>query len=363
MEYSPFDQAFGNYIEPGNNNFINISEINLFNKILNHTNNKNIIISPYSLVNIFIILYLASETKTKFEIQKFFGFPEKNYFINFNNNINSPGFIKLNFILVPNYLKINNKFNFNNYGNIIRLDLNNPAAESNKINQLVSKSTNNLINNIIQPDFINKSTDLILVNIIYFKSNWVKKFILTKKNFVNKLDIFMMELSDSNNNYFENNQYQIIELDYINNFTMGIILPKNKSQNIINLKPDELLYYISQLKKTKINKIQIPKFKTDTKYTNLEKIFKIYGVQELFKSADLSNLILNNNNQPSQVSKIIHRAIIMVDEIGTTAAAATLLISENAASNNELNFIANHPFQYYIRYKPISTLIFLGNFS
>lgn len=357
-EYFEPKQKNQKYFEPKqiniNKNISNELAINLFYKIYNKIQNKNIIISPYSILSIFYIIYLASRNNTEIQIQKFFGFPNKQYRL---DNIESPVFKKINLICVPNSFQLINKFDYNQYGKLIKLDLNNPGVSANKINSLISQTTNNMINNLINPEDINNLTVMILINAIYFKSNWVNKFKVSNKFYPNKNNPLIYQ-TETNNRYFEDNLNQILELDYKDGqFTMGLVLPKN--QNPVNLQKDQLSYYINSLIEQEISDIYIPKFKSDNKF-ELSKLFYSYGLTDLFKTADLGNLI--SPNIRTTITKIIHRALIIVDENGTTAAASSYLCVDNCASSNKIRFIADHPFLYYIRYKPNNTIIFMGNF-
>uniref|UniRef100_A0A0K0DFZ4 SERPIN domain-containing protein n=1 Tax=Angiostrongylus cantonensis TaxID=6313 RepID=A0A0K0DFZ4_ANGCA len=72
------------------------------------------------------------------------------------------------------------------------------------------------------------------------------------------------------------------------------------------------------------------------------------GVTEIFSdNADLSGIA---NKPPLKVSDAAHKAIIGVDEEGTTAAAATLfkIIPVMAILEEPKNFVANHPFMFIL---------------
>merc|ERR1712227_1071705 len=63
------------------------------------------------------------------------------------------------------------------------------ADATKRINNWVSKKTNNLVNTLISPSSVNEFTKLVLTNIIYFKSQWKYPFdkSLTTKDTFNKL--------------------------------------------------------------------------------------------------------------------------------------------------------------------------------
>ena len=94
-----------------------------------------------------------------------------------------------------------------------------------------------------------------------------------------------------------------------------------------------------------------------------------YGLKDIFQNVDIGDIVLSNdnypnNNYPMYVSNIVHAATVEVDESGTKATAATSMIMQNSISkNNTINFIANHEFLYYIKYKPYNLIIFIGQYN
>ncbi|CAJ0589427.1 unnamed protein product [Cylicocyclus nassatus] len=87
------------------------------------------------------------------------------------------------------------------------------------------------------------------------------------------------------------------------------------------------------------------KIETDFK---LKEALLAMGVTEMFsKKADLTGI---TSAPPLRVSDAAHKAIIEVDEEGTTAAAATAfkIVPESAVADESIKFIANHPFIFIL---------------
>ena len=61
------------------------------------------------------------------------------------------------------------------------------------------------------------------------------------------------------------------------------------------------------------------------------------------------------------MSKVLHRAVVEVNE-GTEAAAATavVVILRGGRFRKEINFRAHHPFIFFIQDKAIGSVLFLG---
>ncbi|CAJ0588933.1 unnamed protein product, partial [Cylicocyclus nassatus] len=93
--------------------------------------------------------------------------------------------------------------------------------------------------------------------------------------------------------------------------------------------------------------IRIPKMKIETNY-KLKEALQHMGVTDLFTSqVNLTGV----SDLPLYVSNAAHRALIEVDEEGTTAAAATYFAMKLTARpnmNKPKMFIANHPFLFIL---------------
>jgi len=63
----------------------------------------------------------------------------------------------------------------------------------------------------------------------------------------------------------------------------------------------------------------LPKFETKFKWENLEETLKSLGVKAMFGKANFENI----SDEAFSVSKVVHEAIIKVNEEGSEAAAAS----------------------------------------
>jgi len=338
---------------------------------------KSLILSPFNILQVFAMLYIGSNTKTETDLRNYFTFPsKKSTFDNIykiNNALIQTGLVSImNLVCVPYYLNLNEGYlsYINKLGSFIKINPQNAVQDASKINKIISKSTNGMINNVMTPDMIHSDTALILISTIYFYSQWKKPF--NKQytqieifNGINRRQVHMMQQMKESHRYFEDKVNQILEMDYLNgDFAMGFILPKdNYTQPIIG-SYEQYDYYINSLKTNEINLVKIPKFTCETKY-RIDNLFKKYGLKEIFSNLDISEIIPPFNNQPIGIDQIIHNAVIIVDEQGTKAAASTammLLSNSIEPQKPKINFIANHQFIYYIRHVPTNTIIFIGQY-
>ncbi|KAG0423678.1 hypothetical protein HPB47_000555 [Ixodes persulcatus] len=99
-------------------------------------------------------------------------------------------------------------------------------------------------------------------------------------------------------------------------------------------------------------KIQLPKFDLKTEY-GLVPALKKLGVRSIFSDADLSGI---TGDRGLVVTDVQHKAAIQVNEEGTVAAAATVILFKRSPTL----FVVNRPFLFYIREKATGRLLFLG---
>ncbi|QKF93965.1 serpin family protein [Fadolivirus algeromassiliense] len=353
---------------------INVFSLDFMLKFSEHIKSKkSLILSPFSILQAFCLLYFGSKGNTEKELRDYFSLPDKKTTFNSlykitNLMTNSNVFNKMNLLCVPNYVMVNDAYlsYINRLGNIIKVDLKNINNETSRINNLISKSTNGMINNIIQPAMLSQSL-ITLINTIYFYSKWKNQFnpsYTRQEPFygINKLMVNMMSQNDKTHRYFEDDINQVLEMDYVDGqFCMGFILPKSQYREAI-VSNEQFNYYISQLQEKEISLVKIPKFKHETSY-RVDNLFKKYGMKQIFKDADISDIIPPTHGFPIFISSIVHSAVIVVDEAGTKAAAATAMyLSNSISTNKKISFIANHQFMYYIRFKPYNTIVFIGQY-
>lgn len=111
--------------------------------------------------------------------------------------------------------------------------------------------------------------------------------------------------------------------------------------------------------------IQLPKFAFEAQY-DLKKPLSdwIHPMDIIFDGnrADFSGI---NGHKGLFVSKVLHKAKIVVDEEGTEAAAATEVeaIPESMVYPEPIQFNADHPFLFYIVDKISLEMLFIGSVS
>jgi serpin B len=139
-----------------------------------------------------------------------------------------------------------------------------------------------------------------------------------------------------------------------------IVLPKERDGLAALESQIENVFAPMHTLKTEYLNVILPKFKIETSI-NFKNILKNLGVQKIFdaKEADLSGVAGEKGDLI--VSEVAQKTFIDVSEEGVEAAAATFVIipvAPSAKLETSKNFIADHPFIFYIKVK--GTIIFAG---
>ncbi|KFP26866.1 Heterochromatin-associated protein MENT [Colius striatus] len=242
------------------------------------------------------------------------------------------------------------------------------------INSWVGNKTERKIQDLLPAGSVNTHTVLVLVNAIYFKGNWEKKFL--EKNTSEKpfrlsktktKPVQMMFLRDAFLILHEKTmKFKIIELPYVKNeLSMFVLLPDDINDNSTGLELVERQLTHEKLsewtKPANMMKAEVdlylPKLKLEENY-DLKSTLSSMGIQSAFDpvQADFTGMSVRKD---LFISKVIHKAFVEVNEEGTEAAAATgALVMKSKAP--KVTFKADHPFLFFIRHNKSQTILFFG---
>ncbi len=255
-----------------------------------------------------------------------------------------------------------------NYGAGIRtLDFLHAAEDSRlTINKWVSEQTENRIQDLLPKGSIDSLTRLVLTNAVYFKANWFYQFDENNTsngqfNLLNdnRVTVPMMRQTETFS-YTDGNGYQAIELLYQGmKLSMVILLPeKGQFEKFENsLEYPRIQEIISNLNNQKVI-LTMPKFKFTSEF-KLKQTLTDMGMPLAFSnSADFSGMTVEEG---VEISDVIHKAFIAVNEEGTEAAAATgVMIVGVAAPAKPIEFTIDRPFIFLIRDIETNTTLFMG---
>lgn len=207
---------------------------------------------------------------------------------------------------------------------------------------------------------------LIMVNAIYFNGNWLHKF--DKQNTQNRVFHVTKDKQKFIPTMFNKAKYnygkiptlhaKFIEIPYMNtNVVMTIILP-DEVDGLTNLQSNFSWEILRNASRSDDDvELYLPKFKIELT-VDLENILRALRMNKMFEDNANFNRI---SKRPLKVSKILHKAIIEVDEAGTEAAAATVInMRVRRMIDMPVEFFIDRPFMFIIEHKQNNIPLFVG---
>ncbi|KAM3592979.1 uncharacterized protein V6R79_003077 [Siganus canaliculatus] len=245
------------------------------------------------------------------------------------------------------------------------------------INNWVEAKTQGKIKDLLGQGVLDALTRLVLVNAIYFKGNWNKKFQDSNTHDadfkINKNDTkpvkMMHQKSKFPFTYIPEINSQILEMPYQGKeLSMLIFLPNEMADSTTGLEKleKELTYenFVEWTRPDMMDEVEVqvglPRFKMEENY-DLKSVLVSMGMVDAFDMAasDFSGMSPNND---LVLSKVVHKAFVEVNEEGTEAAAATAAIMMLRCALRPAMFIADHPFLFFIRHNPSKSILFAGRY-
>ncbi|HKQ92475.1 MAG TPA: serpin family protein [Blastocatellia bacterium] len=250
---------------------------------------------------------------------------------------------------------------------ISTLDFSSPQAAA-TINRWVSDNTKGKISKII--DTIDPQKVMFLINAVYFKGQWQKRFekTLTKEQPFylpggQKKPMPMMAQS-GNYLYHRGDKFQAVSLPYgEGGVSLYLFLPDKGSsldEFLKGLSFQKWEGWINNFNDTP-GDVKLPRFKLDYEET-LNDSLKAVGMGVAFnpREADFSGI---RPERDLYISEVKHKAVVEVNEEGTEAAAATSVgvsITSARQPRERFSFVADRPFLMAIRDSKTGAILFMG---
>lgn len=233
------------------------------------------------------------------------------------------------------------------------------------INRWVEKKTADKIKDLLTQGSLTSLTRLVLTNAIYFKGDWAAKFKPEQTRPEpfqvdpdKTVDVPMMRQSGSFR-YAETVGAKLLELPYVGNeLSMIVVLPNENSTAFDqSLDANRLNEWLGKIVEQDVD-VFLPKFKFETQY-ELNDTLSQMGMRDAFDlpPADFSGI---SGQKDLYITKVVHKAIIEVNEEGSEAAAATAVIMGTKAMLHKPQFRADRPFLFMIRHNETGSILFLG---
>lgn len=222
-----------------------------------------------------------------------------------------------------------------------------------EVNQWASDNTKGLINNVVEK--FDPNTVAAIANAIYYSDRWDWEFMESKNETIKfktpngEEDATFMVHDGSRHKYYEDDDMQVVKMNFVCGGSMYILLPKTES-------PEELLGSMTSEKLKTINDkfvydatgiLKFPKFKIAGDTFNITTALQEMGFP-VFKNSNINGLC---DDSELFISKAVQKAMIDVDEKGTTAAAVTIEVCESECEIQETDpfeMICDHPFAFVL---------------
>lgn len=370
VDLSKLDQA----VLEGNREFA----FDLFREINREDGQRNVFISPLSISAALTMVYqgaggttregmaealnyrgieLEALNETYRQLLAYLAGLDKNIELKIGNSI----WIREGEDIQPAFLEVNkNIFR----AEVAELDFTRPEA-ADTINRWIARATEGKIDKILDEE-IPQDVIMYLINAIYFKGQWAEQF--DKNNTFPaefhsgsgaKQPVQMMSrLGEAD--YGEGEDYQVVRLPYGDGkIAMYVVLPREGV---------EINAFIDQLDQPKWEEIrqsvsprgevlvQLPRFKMEYGIKLLNDSLSRLGMAEAFTDrADFSGI-----REGVYLSRVMHKAVIEVNEEGSEAAGVTVVEVVETALREPLQFIADRPFVFLIAEEETGTILFMG---
>lgn len=357
------------YSIPEANNNLSLALFKLIDK-----DGKNLVFSSFSISNALAMAAETTEEEVSNSIRRVLRLPKditsvrEGYQSILNNYKKEKKDYQLN---IANALWVDNKYSIETLkqenvekfylGETLAFDNSEPQFTAMQVNKWCDNQTKGMIKQIITPGDIKPLTHLILTNAIYFKGTWQNEFKESNtkdKVFYNsmgvKSEVKFME-KEEKFAYAENDIAQVLKMSYKgDDLSMLIILPRENDVKSLSdsLTPEMLAQWNQELETYKVN-VSLPKFKFDFG-ANMNEPLKELGMARAFTSKSVNELYID---------KVLHKAIIDVNEEGTEAAAVTVvaMTTRSASPQYEMRtFNADHPFLFVIQDDRNQNILFMG---
>ncbi|KAM4540425.1 protein Z-dependent protease inhibitor isoform 2-T2 [Fundulus diaphanus] len=249
------------------------------------------------------------------------------------------------------------------HADIKTVDFTDTQGSISYINDYIRQKTKDRIAEMIST--LDETTQLLLINTIFFRGAWQIPFDpdLTRNGpfYIDNFNILQVPMMVKEDKFYNMEDIplgaKVLKLPYLEGVAMLILLPnKGIDYTVIDdeITGQRFLSWVKELRKTRLE-VSMPKFKMEQEYS-LHKLLPEMGMASLFStSADLKRL---SNEAGLKVSEVLHKAVVEVDETGTTAAAATTI--GIIPYSLPRMFTINRPFFFFIYHEETNCVLFMG---
>jgi serpin B len=360
--------------------------IGLFREIAKDKGNRNVMVSPYSASTCLTMAFIGAEGGTKEAMALALGLKGTDEQIlaqakQAMDSLRNPGgatvleianalFANKNIQFKPNYIAACKKYMD---PEVNSMDFESPKAVP-KINAWASAHTHGKIPTIIKE--MTKDDVLCLLNAVYFKGVWEKKFskAVTKPADFHTADggvkkVQMMHAQRDDFSYAENENFKAVCLPYNDGrLSMYVFLPSNlKPLSVFEAELTQAKWedWMRMFHKNK-GSLYMPRFKIEDSMVLNNPLAKL-GMGIAFEKRDANFLEMADLDPDAYlyISKVLQKTFMEVNEEGTEAAAvtATMMTYGGGMAEPRIPFamIVDKPFIVAIRDETTGAVLFIGH--
>lgn len=361
---------------------------NLATRLWTHTDDAAPLLSPFSIHQALLMLYLGSGNgRATRALAQLLGVADRQQtlqcWLETNRRVRAEQaveFINGNLLLYRGDARVDAAYT-KAVGEFVTFSAFRSAGEARqRANTWCAAQTHNLIKECLTAEDVTQDTMAILINAIYFKAQWSLAFRKesTRDGVFTQLDgkevrrPLMHQVRHFA--YCEDADAQYIKLYYEarggerrggnSAYYMFIALPRPGKQQQ-QLQQHREVPGSDAFTNKKVA-LTLPKFEQRVRY-ELSAVLKALGLEVLFgDESDVSGVL---RDAPLKISKVIHEVVVRVDEEGTEAAAVTAVVMEKAMMARPVEeeivvFDAVRPFYYAIvDGEHDDTLLFMGLYN
>jgi serpin B len=224
------------------------------------------------------------------------------------------------------------------------------------VNQWASDNTDGLITEIIRE--FDPDTVAALANAIYFSDRWAWQFDETNT----RGDVFHSPSGETSalymlregdcQLYYEDDKVQAMPLSFLTGGGMCVILPKDgDAVGLLSSMTCDYFYEIQRNALSLSGKLLLPRFSIGSDVMDLSQVLEQLGIPLFDRSAAPLTGGLVEEDIPVWITDVAQKAVIEVDERGTTAAAVTIITVAGEAMNiptDPFVMICNSPFVFIL---------------
>lgn len=246
------------------------------------------------------------------------------------------------------------------------------------MNAWVNENTAGMIPTILEelePDMM-----AILLNALYFQGQWQEQFargLTQAEPFVradgSRVKVPTLRMLNTSQSYRDDGSFKMLSLNFRaaedsperGRFQLDLVVPSQRTGSIAQFGQTQYEKLLSERRLSLVNLVKIPRFKFDFSQS-LGASLQAQGMKRAFSSsAQLGALGRTLSGNPTNISEVLQKTAVEMDENGFKAAAVTAVTIKVTAAiepdeSSYIEFVADRPFFFALRDTQTGTLLFQG---